>query len=187
MTSVRHATHLIDLARNTPWMVEVLECAREVMSAPWCIGAGAVRSLVWNALHDYPLLPPPELDLVYFDAACTRDYDASLTAMLTTKRRDFQWDVVNQAFAHTLSGDAAAPPFVSLEHAISCWPETATAVGLWLDGHGCLHIVAPLGLDDLFGLVLRPSPFLRAPKVFQQRVLHKAFLVRWPRLEVVPA
>jgi uncharacterized protein len=154
------------------------------MSAPWCIAAGAVRSLVWNSLHGLPLTAAEEIDLVYFDAACPRAQDADLTARLAEGSTGMQWDIVNQAHAHTLAG-GEAPAFRSLEHAISCWPETATAVGLSLDATGCLHVVAPLGLDDLFGLILRPSPFLRHPDVFHQRLAQKAFLTRWPRLRLV--
>jgi uncharacterized protein len=178
-------TRLIGLAQSAPWILEALHRARDVMSAPWCIAAGAVRSLAWNSLHGFPLLPPAELDLVYFDASCPRAQDADVAARLARSIDAFEWDVVNQAHAHTLSGVPDSAPFVSLEHAMACWPETATAVGLCLDPEGELQVIAPHGLSDLFGLILRPSPFLRNPHAFQQRLEQKAFVRRWPLLQVL--
>ena len=110
--------------------------------------------------------------------------DGNIAARLTQCMPYCRWDVVNQAHAHTLSGSVAAAPFDSLEHAMACWPETATAVGLRLEVDGNLCVVAPWGLHDLFDLVLRPSPLLRNPDAFQQRARDKGFLVRWPRLRV---
>lgn len=181
-----HAYRLVELVNEAAWLIEVLRAARDVMSAPWCVAAGAVRSLVWNSLHGFPLLPPRELDLVYFDASSPEPLDAELSARVAKLASDFEWDVVNQAHAHRLSGPSDAPPFCSLEDAISCWPETATAVGVYLDSLDRLRVVAPLGLDDLFNLVLRPSPFLRNPDAFGQRLLQKDFLRRWPLLRVSP-
>lgn len=73
-----------------------------------------------------------------------------------------RWDVANQAYAHLPSGDPNASAFDSLERAISAWPETVSTVGLSLDAGGNLNGLAPpLGLDNLFSLALKPSPFLR--------------------------
>ena len=50
--------------------MRALRAVRELGLASWCIGAGAVRSLVWDALHE--LTVPSELsdiDVAYFDAS----------------------------------------------------------------------------------------------------------------------
>lgn len=195
-----NALRLVKLVSETAWLVNALDAARDVMTylgasqpapcapsyGPWYIAAGAVRSLVWNSLHGFPLLPPGELDLVYFDEFSPQIRDADIAARVTDIAPGFCWDVVNQAHAHHLSGLPDAAPFRSLEHAISCWPETATAVGVSLDSRGELQVIAPLGLDDLFNLVVRPSPLLRNPDVFGQRLIQKEFQRRWPLLRVVP-
>lgn len=175
---------LVTLAGSTGWLMDSLHVARDVMFAPWCIAVGAVRSIVWNSLHGSPLLPPEEVDLVYYDTASPNDVDADIAAELARRMPPFRWDVVNQAHAHRFTKQGQASPFCSLEHAISAWPETATAVGLSLDDQGSLRVVAPLGLADLFDLVLRPSPFLRDPTAFAKRLEEKAFTKRWPRLRV---
>jgi hypothetical protein len=51
--------------------MDALVAVRGLGLASWCIGAGAVRNLVWDALHDK--VTPSELadiDVAYFDADC---------------------------------------------------------------------------------------------------------------------
>jgi hypothetical protein len=64
------------------------------------------------------------------------------------------------------------------------WPETATAVAAKLAEQGTLEIAAPFGLDDLFDLVLRPTPHFAGEKrhVYWDRVQSKQWLTIWPLL-----
>jgi hypothetical protein len=64
------------------------------------------------------------------------------------------------------------------------WPETATAVGVRLDAQGAVDAAAPFGLDDLFGLVLQPTPRFMAEKypVYLERIRTRDWPSRWPRL-----
>jgi hypothetical protein len=66
------------------------------------------------------------------------------------------------------------------------WPETATAVAIRLHD-GALEIAAPFGLDDLFGLILRPTPAFRNDRLpaFHDRIATKRWLERWPKLSLV--
>ncbi|WP_419747544.1 nucleotidyltransferase family protein [Pseudomonas syringae] len=48
-------------------------------------------------------------------------------------------------------------PYLSTTDAMRYWPETATAIAIRLGESGSCEIAAPLGLDDLFGLVIRPA------------------------------
>lgn len=45
----------------------------------------------------------------------------------------------------------------SARDAMRYWPETATAVAARRGGRDELEIASPLGLDDLFNLLLRPT------------------------------
>jgi hypothetical protein len=38
------------------------------------------------------------------------------------------------------------------------WPETATAVAVRRNDEDGCEVAAPFGVDDLFGLILRPTP-----------------------------
>ncbi|WP_235505003.1 nucleotidyltransferase family protein [Variovorax sp. Root318D1] len=45
-----------------------LRVVRSLGLQSWCIGAGAIRSLVWDTLHEFDRRSPVEdMDVVYFD------------------------------------------------------------------------------------------------------------------------
>lgn len=92
------------------------------------------------------------------------------------------WEVVNQAHAHRWNG---LPACASLSAALASWPETAAAVGVWLDAAGQLQIIAPLGLEDLFALRVRRNPAFADALAYQRRVSKKNWLQQWPRLTQV--
>jgi hypothetical protein len=69
------------------------------------------------------------------------------------------------------------------------WPETATAVGVRLGPDDEIEVSAPLGLEDLFSLVVRPTERFRTDKyaLFLGRVQSKRWQEIWPKLIVVTA
>lgn len=151
----------------------------------WCIGAGAVRSLVWDHLHGFPASTPTDVDVAYFDPSRVTS-EATLKATLAARHPDVRWDIVNQAFVHEWSAPCpVVRPLTSLEDGLASWPETATAVGVYLDHTGKIGIVAPYGLDDLFDLVLRRSPGVHRPEAFDERLASKLFRERWPLLHLL--
>lgn len=176
----------------TPWLMAALRAAREVCQQQgirhWCIGAGAVRNLVWERLHGRELLAEQldDIDLAHHTAGANEALDLRcgllLKAALPTS--PLRWEVVNQARVHLWPGaPQGMVPHQSLTAALASWPETATAVGLWLDEGDALQLIAPHGLDDLMQGILRASPGA-APMAFAQRLQHKAFLQRWSGLRL---
>jgi GNAT superfamily N-acetyltransferase len=83
---------------------------------------------------------------------------------------------------HIRNGDA---PYKSSADAMSLWPETATAIGVRLDEADELHIAAPYGLADLYGIVLRRSPRFNNREYFLQRMRNKQWQRYWPKLQVI--
>jgi hypothetical protein len=79
-------------------------------------------------------------------------------------------------------------PYTSAVDALRFWPETATSVAVRQTGQG-FEIAAPFGLDDLFGLLVRPTPrFVEAKRhIYLDRVRKKQWLRRWPRLMLADA
>ena len=151
-----------------------------------CIGAGFVRNLVWDHLHDRRSDAGAEdVDVLWFSSAETDPgADAALEARLRAAAPGLDWSVRNQARMHLRNGDA---PYASVEDAMRFWPETATAVALRWEG-ARLRAWAPFGFADLMGLVLRPAsdaPQKRA--AFAQRVAAKGWPERWPKLVVKAA
>ena len=54
--------------RATPWLMAALEAARDVDPPDWLIGAGAVRTAVWDRLHGHAEPTPlRDLDLAFYD------------------------------------------------------------------------------------------------------------------------
>jgi hypothetical protein len=182
---------LCKLVSATPWLMDALCHVRALGLPSWCIGAGAVRNLVWDAAHDKPLQANAEsdVDVAYFDPTDTRGaQDAGLQARLKAACSYLDWEVTNQAGVHEWYADHygyQVPPLRSLEDALASWPETATAVGIWLDEDDRLHVVAPLGLADLFGLVVRHNPACVSAEVYHQRLASKRYQARWPKLHVI--
>lgn len=151
------------------------------------IGAGAVRNAVWDHLHGRPVSPPAgDIDVVWFDPdRATAEADRRIEDALRAAFPAADWSVRNQARMHGRNGD---PPYRSTRDAISHWPETATAIAARLapdrPAGDRVEILAPHGLGDLFGLILRPTPAFRGRKLplFRERVRDKGWLERWPRL-----
>ena len=69
----------------------------------------------------------------------------------------------------------AIPPYVSTDQAISTFSTTATAIGV-RPTQGALQIVAPFGLADLFGLIVRPN------KAQITRMIYETKVARWREL-----
>lgn len=183
---------LTGLVRAAPWFMAALRAGRELGLTQWCVGAGALRNLVWDALHGHAQRSVlADVDLAWF---CATDLDpardAALQARLLQACPDLPWEVTNQAGVHLWFerhfGHAVAP-LRSLEEAIASWPEPATAVGVWLDADDVLHVIAPLGLDDLLGLRVRRNPARVSLETYRQRCATKRYAERWPRVVVEPA
>lgn len=186
------AQRLTELVRAAPWFMAALRAGRELGLASWCIGAGALRNLVWDALHGHERPSAPvDVDFAYF---CDQDFspqrDAGLQRRLGALCPGLPWEVTNQAGVHlwfeACFGHAVAP-LRSLEEAIASWPEPATAVGVWLDAQDGMHFIAPHGLDDLLGMRVRRNPVRVSVETYRQRCASKRYAERWARVVVEPA
>src|SRR5829696_6921300 len=150
---------------------------------------GVLRDLVWDRLHGRPPARPRDLDLAFFDPArLDPARDAEVEAALTARLSGVPWDAKNQAAVHTwydrvFGGQVA--PLTSATDGVATWPETATAVAVRLLPDDRLQVVAPCGLEDLFGLICRRNPRRVTVAHYRQRIHDKRITERWPRVEVV--
>ena len=148
------------------------------------IGAGFIRNAVWDSLTGQrsDVTSLADIDVIHLDAArpdATRD--AVFEAALRAARPALPWSVTNQARMAMRHGHA---PYAGIADAIAPWPETATAVAVRLVG-GAMQVTAPHGLDDLFALVVRPTPAHAADAgVVRSRVSAKQWHARWPGLRM---
>jgi len=182
---------LATIVAATPWLMRALRAVRSLaLPGSGCIGAGAVRSTVWDSLHGLSSPAPlADVDVAYFDPS-----DLSPEAEATHQRRltglvpELHWEVVNQAAVHLWyerTFGRSVPPLDSLEEGIASWPETATAVAVRLDDRDQVQVLAPLGLIDLFECIVRRNPTRVDEGTFRARVEAKRYAERWPRVRVV--
>lgn len=181
---------LVDMVRSSSSLMAALTTVRSLGLTSWCIGAGAVRSLVWDTLHGFETPSVlADVDVVYFDSeADGPEQDAHFEERLRSLMPALQWEVTNQATVHHWFAShlgQVVPPFGSLEEGVSTWPEFATCVGVYLDDDESIGIVAPHGLDDLFALRVRHNPLRASLEVYRHRVESKRFGERWPLLSIV--
>ena len=184
------AERLVALARATPWFMQALAQVRALRLGTWCVGAGAVRNMAWDALHGHATPSAlADIDVAWFDADdLSPQRDDALQRRLQAMAPATPWEVTNQAGVHLWFeqhfGHPVAP-LRSLEDAVASWPEPATAVGLRLDDDDRLHVIAPLGLDDLFGMVVRRNPARVSVATWRERVASKRYAQRWPKVRVI--
>lgn len=176
--------------RDSAWFMSALKAARSLKLADWCIGAGVLRNLVWDHLHDHEQSTVGnDIDLAYFDPSdLSRDRDIGLENQLDKIFPGRKWDVVNQAGVHLWYPrplGQKVEPFGNLADALATWPEYATCVGIRLEQDDTLTILAPHGLEDLFGLIVRHNPSRITPTDFRNRLTEKRFEERWPLVKIV--
>lgn len=171
-------TRLRAIVSASPRFLAWLRAARDCCPPEWAIGAGAVRNLVWDHLtgrHN----PPPDVDVVFFGGADEEEVERCLRSRLP----GVPWQAKDQALVHTWFERRFGYPveaLTSLEDAVGTWPEFCTTVAVRLRPDGDLDVIAPHGLEDLFGLRLRRNPRRVTVERFRERLASKRIEERWP-------
>jgi hypothetical protein len=149
---------LIALIQSDPSLIEALHAVCDLDLPDCWITAGAIRNRVWDHLHGFAEPTPlNDVDVIYLDPnnldeAFEKQQDQALGKRLP----GLPWSVKNQARMAKRNGD---PPYRSIDDALLHWCEMPTAVATRLKAQDEVEVAAPLGLDDLFDLIVRPTPF----------------------------
>src|SRR4051794_3417334 len=183
-------SRLIELVRSSPLLMRALRAARTVDPPDWLVGAGVIRDLVWDHLHQVRQpTAPKDVDLVFFDpASMGRHREQGVLAAVSAEAPDIGWDVKNQAAVHLWYEQVfgvEVEPLTSSVDAVATWPETATAVAIRLTTDDRIEVIAPYGLEDLFGMVCRRNPRRVTIDEYQRRIQSKSIATRWSRVRVV--
>jgi hypothetical protein len=181
----------IILIRSTSWFYEALVAVRDLKLSSWCVGAGILRNIVWDHLHQ---LEEPshfsDVDVAYFDLSdISAESDQKLQKQLSARLPDVPWEVTNQAGVHTWFESVfehPVSPLLSLEEAVATWPETAVSIGVTLNSDDSIRVIAPFGLDDLFACIVRRNPARVSVETYRKRIAEKQYSVRWPLVTVIP-
>ncbi|MEG0006574.1 MAG: nucleotidyltransferase family protein [Aeromonas sp.] len=188
-TLIQQDTHLQSrteaLLRADPVRMACLRAARALDLPDWALGAGFVRNLIWDHLHQKTASTPlNDVDLIYLDRSdpdglAEADHEAWLTARLPDQR----WEVRNQARMHLRQ---QVSPFMSSLEALSHWVEIPTCIGVRLLPDDTFEWLAPYGFGHNWSLRVSANPRCRQDnQVFVQRILTKRWQQIWPDLEVV--
>jgi len=167
-----------------PVGMEQLRAVRALELPDWCIAAGFVRNRVWDHLHGIsPPRPPADIDVLFFDATdLGKEREAAYEERLN-HALPAPWQVRNQARMHVWKN---LPQHKSTADAMIYWLETVTSVGVRLEDDDTLTIVAPLGVDDLVGLICRPTSFGRTRRdEYNARIASKRWRELWPKVRFV--
>jgi len=170
------------LIRKSTQIMNVLEVLRKTDNRLYLAG-GAIRNNVWDYLHGYASpTPVDDIDVIYFDSvSAEKSNDEILERKLHNELPNVCWSVKNQARMHIVNGEAA---YTSLEDAICKWPETVTAIAARFTDEGLIEIVAPFGFDDLFRLIVEPTPHFKSKvEAYRERIERKKWEVIWPKLK----
>ena len=181
---------LTQLIRSTPWLMSILETVRACNPPDWFVGAGVIRNLVWDHLHQYQTPTPlADIDVIFFDLQnVLPERDHMVQQQLASRLPHVPWEATNQAAVHLWYEGTfgfSVPALHSSEEAVGTWPETATSVAVRLLATDEIHIFAPCGLSDLFNMVLRRNPCRFTQEQFAQRLHSKQIWRKWPRVQVI--
>ena len=190
MSEQEYRQELTHIIRSNPWFMRVLKTVRYCNPPDWLVGAGVIRNVVWDHLHGFQEPTPlADVDVIFFDADdLSPERDRTVQKELAAHLPDISWEATNQAAVHVWFEGVfgfPVPPFRSSEEAVSTWPETATSVAVRLLANDELYVVAPCGLADLFGMVLRRNPRRVTRELFYQRLQAKRITEKWPRVQVI--
>ncbi len=163
------------------WSMQALTAVRSLKLPDWAIGAGVVRSLVWDHLSCLGKTEPDDVDVLFFDQNnLSKEYEMEIEQSLRDISPDVPWSVKNQARMHLRNKDL---PYQDTKDAMCYWLETATAIAIRFEDNDDLTILAPFGLKDLFNMIIRPTPAARSKMdQFENRTRQKDWLNIWPEL-----
>ena len=167
---------------------KVMSRAERLDLPDWYIGAGCIRTTVWNKLSGYALDKfIRDIDILYFDP---RDISAEAEA----KRQKFVCelnpdipipiDVKNQARVHLWYEEKFGiplEPYRSVESAINTWL-SVSSIGVRIQNDDFI-VYAPYGLNDLFAMVVRPNKILITKDYYLKKV--KRLKNHWPGIKVI--
>lgn len=181
---------LAGVVRRAPLLMLALQVARDVDPPDWLVCAGAIRDVVWDAVHDRPLdAVPRDIDVSFYDASdLTPERDRGVEEALSARAPHLPWEAKNQAAVHLWYPrrfGMDVPPLAHCADGVATFPEIATCVGIRLLPDDDVMVVAPHGLDDLLGCVCRHNPTRVSATFYEQRVAEKGWRERWPKLRYV--
>ncbi|MEH7125956.1 nucleotidyltransferase family protein [Bacillus sp. JJ1773] len=184
---IKNEEDIVQIISEDTWMMDLLKTVNTLNLSDWWICAGFARSKIWDVLHHFSERTPiPDIDVIYYDPANLDELEEKkLEEKLNHLMPGVPWSVKNQARMHVINN---LPPYTSSVDGISKFPETATALGVKLDGNDHVILAAPWGIDDVVNLEVKPTPFFAESKdrlkVYENRVENKSWDLIWYKVNI---
>ncbi|MED4903615.1 nucleotidyltransferase family protein [Parageobacillus thermoglucosidasius] len=184
---IKDEKDIIRLIKEDEWMMDILRAVKSLNLPDWWVCAGFVRSKIWDVLHGFKERTPiPDVDVIYFDDTNTEEAEEKkFETRLRNILPNIPWSVKNEARMHVVNN---IPPYSSSVDAISKFPETATSLGVKLDGKDKIILVAPWGVEDVINLEVKPTPYFKESKeraqIYEERITKKNWKDIWYKVNV---
>lgn len=167
----------------------ILRLAPKLNMPNWYLGAGCIAQTIWNKLHGFDLNNGiKDYDLVYYDSSDLSDEKEEFYIQKGKKLfGDILVQIKNEARVHLwYEKHFGSPikPYKSVEDAINSWPTTATCIAVKYDNQHRLIVYAPYGLNDLFGMIIRPNKTQITKEIYLEKV--KRWKKIWYKLKIIP-
>ncbi|MDD2181206.1 MAG: nucleotidyltransferase family protein [Bacilli bacterium] len=152
------------------------------------VGAGSINQTVFNYYHDFDLdYGIKDFDIVYFDEDTSYEKEDKVIRNISSliENINIEVDIKNEARVHLWYKDKFGfdiKPYTSVEEAIRKWGTTVTCIGVRLENDK-LVVFAPYGLNDVFGLIIRPIK--ENFNKYHYDIKVERWLNTWPKLKVI--
>ncbi|MFT5824208.1 MAG: hypothetical protein ACI8ZM_005474 [Crocinitomix sp.] len=171
----------IEIIKDDIWMIDILKIVRDLKLTDCWIGAGFVRNKIWDEKHGKDRTQLNDIDIIHFDKSNpTKEYDLQIENKLRNYNSNLNWSVKNQSRMHIRNGHKQ---YIDCNEAISYWPETATSIAVRLNFKNQIEYIAPYGLEDLFSLLVVPTPTFDLT-IYNARIEKKKWKEKWNKLEI---
>lgn len=182
-----------DILRLNSKLINVLEILEKyALENPdfsdYYVGAGCINQTIFNYYHEYEIdYGIKDFDIVYFDKDTSYDKEDIIIKELS-KRLDsnlFLCDIKNEARVHIWYKEKYGierKPYLDVRDAIASWGATVTCVGVRLR-EGKLEVFAPYGLNDIFGMIIRPVKREFTKEAYMERA--NRWKMKWNKLEIM--
>lgn len=184
---MKYESDIIQFIKETKELMKILYIIQDLHLPQGCLCAGTLRNAIWDNLSGRDFRTINDIDVVYFDPDSPYEDSLNIQESLMKYYPSYDWEVKNEVYMHTHNPDT--DPYISVEDAISKFPETPTAIGARLIKGNEIELIAPHGLQDLMNFTVRPTPFtacsLSRLEVFHQRIKKKNWHEEWPQIAYI--
>ena len=179
---------LEEILRKNTKLMEILKILENDGIKNYYIGARCINQTIFNYLHGYSIdYGIKDYDIVYYDEDISYESEDIIIKRLENKFKnlDVVVDIKNQARVYIWYYEkygVKKVPYKSVEDAIASWGATITCIGVRLE-NGKLITCAPYGLNDIFGMVIRPVKREFSNEAYDERAFK--WMNKWPMLKKI--